>query len=104
MVAPDREVRPFQSVLIDIGTRLGLPGFITDAGAPRYPGGYPDYIVNHERGPGIGSLAGFRGADGKSYGKGAPNPKQLDSYIAGGCFHEHRLAPEQRYYNHANKA
>ena len=73
-------------------------------GAPRYPGGYPDYIVNHERGPGIGSLAGFRGADGKSYGRGAPNPKQLDAYIADGCFHEHHLAPEQRYYKHANKA
>ena len=72
--------------------------------APRYPGGYPDYIVNHERSPGIGSLAGFRGADGKSYGRGAPNPKQLDAYIADGCFHEHHLAPEQRYYKHANKA
>ena len=72
--------------------------------APRYPGGYADYIVNHERSPGIGSLAGFRGADGKSYGRGAPNPKQLDAYIADGCFHEHHLAPEQRYYKHANKA
>ena len=41
--------------------------------------------------PGIGSLAGFRGADGKSYGKGAPNPKQLDAYIANGCFHQHHL-------------
>ena len=71
---------------------------------PRYPGGYPDYIVNHERSPGIGSLAGFRGEDGKSYGRGAPNAKQLDAYIAEGCFHEHHLAPEQRYYKHANKA
>ena len=31
-------------------------------------------------------------------------PKQLDAYIADGCFHEHHLAPEQRYYKHANKA
>jgi anaerobic selenocysteine-containing dehydrogenase len=83
---------------------LGLPGFVTETGSPRYPGGYPDYIVNHERSPGIGSLTGFRGADGKSYGRGAPNAKQLDAYIAEGCFHAHHLAPEQRYYKHANKA
>ena len=104
VVAPDRDVRGFQSVLLDLGARLGLPGFVTETGSPRYPGGYPDYIVNHERSPGIGSLAGFRGEDGKSYGRGAPNAKQLDAYIAEGCFHEHHLAPEQRYYKHANKA
>src|SRR3546814_20845966 len=58
--APDRDVRPFQDVLIDLGARLGLPGFVTGDGAPQYPGGYPDYIVNHERSPGIGPLAGWR--------------------------------------------
>ena len=42
----------------------GLPGMTTADGRPRYPGGYPDYIVNHERAPGIGPLAGWRGADG----------------------------------------
>lgn len=104
VVEPDRDVRPFQTVLIDIGARLKLPGFVDDKGAPKFPGGYADYIVNHERGPGIGSLAGFRGADGKSYGKGAANPKQLDAYIANGCFYHHHLAPEQRFYKHANKA
>jgi anaerobic selenocysteine-containing dehydrogenase len=104
VVAPDRDVRAFQSVLLDLGARLKLPGFVTETGAPRYPGGYPDYIVNHERSPGIGSLAGFRGADGGSYGRGAPNGRQLDAYIAGGCFHEHQLAPEQRYTKHANRA
>jgi anaerobic selenocysteine-containing dehydrogenase len=104
VVAPDRDVRAFQSVLLDLGARLKLPGFVTDDGAPRYPGGYPDYIVNHQRGPGIGSLAGHRGADGSAYGRGAPNPKQLDAYVAQGCFHEHELASEQRYYKHANKA
>jgi anaerobic selenocysteine-containing dehydrogenase len=104
VVKPDRDVRDFQSVLLDLGVRLGLPSFVDASGAPRYPGGYPDYIVNHERVPGIGSLAGFRGADGTSYGRGAPNPGQLDAYVAAGCFHEHRLPPEQRYYRHANKA
>ncbi len=104
VVEPDRDVRPFQTVLIDIGARLKLPGFVDDSGAPKFPGGYPDYIVNHERGPGIGSLAGFRGEDGRSYGKGAPNPKQLEQYVANGCYYQHHLAPEQQFYKHANKA
>jgi anaerobic selenocysteine-containing dehydrogenase len=104
VVEPDRDVRAFQSVLIDLGARLGLPGFVTDTGAPRYPGGYADYIVNHERAPGIGSLAGFRGADGTSYGRGAHNPRQLEQYIEAGCFHQHELAPDQLYYKHANQA
>jgi anaerobic selenocysteine-containing dehydrogenase len=104
VVKPDRDVRPFQNVLLDLGARLGLPGFTNDDGTSRFPNGYPDYIIHHQRGPGIGSLAGFRGADGKSYGRGAPNENQLDQYIAAGCFHEHKLAPEQRYYKHANKA
>ena len=104
VVRPDRDVRPFQSVLIDIATRLKLPGFVTGNGEPCFPAGYPDYIVLHERMPGIGSLAGFRGADGEAYGRGAPNPKQLEAYVENGCFHEHHLAPEQRYYKHANKA
>ncbi len=104
VVEPDRDVRGFQSVLLDLGARLKLPGFVKDDGSPRYPGGYADYIVNHERMPGIGSLAGFRGADGSAYGRGAPNPNQLQSYIDGGCFHHHELTPEQLYYKHANTA
>ncbi|MFZ4806448.1 MAG: molybdopterin oxidoreductase family protein [Hyphomicrobiaceae bacterium] len=104
VVEPDRNVRPFQSVLLDIGARLGLPGFVDGAGQPKFPGGYADYIVNHERGPGIGPLAGYRGADGRAFGKGAPNPKQLESYVANGCFYQHHLAPEQRFYKHANRA
>ena len=60
-------------------------------GGPRYPGGYPDYLVNHERSPGIGSLAGWRGADGTAKGSGAPNPRQLDHYIENGCFWQDEL-------------
>jgi sulfite dehydrogenase (quinone) subunit SoeA len=104
VVEPDRDVRAFQSVVIDLGARLKLPGFVNADGSPKYPGGYPDYIVNHERAPGIGPLAGFRGLDGKSYGKGAVNPKQLDDYIANGAFHQHHLDDDQRFYKHANKS
>src|SRR6185312_17046046 len=102
VLAPDRDVRPFQDVLIELGARLKLPGFVTAAGEPRYKD-YADYIVNHERKPGIGPLAGWRGADGESHGTGAPNPKQLERYIANGCFWRLHLPPEQLYYKHANK-
>ncbi len=104
IVAPDRDVRPFQDVLIELGARLGLSGFITPEGAPRYPGGYPDYIVNHERRPGIGPLGGWRGAEGEQAGRGAPNPRQLERYVANGCFWKHELPEDQRYFKHANKA
>jgi sulfite dehydrogenase (quinone) subunit SoeA len=104
IVAPDRDVRPFQDVLIEIGARLGLPGFTTPDGAARYPGGYPDYIVNHERRPGVGPLGGWRGAEGDQAGHGAPNPRQLERYVANGCFWKHELPEDQRYFKHANKA
>ena len=103
VVQPNRDVRPFQDVLIDLGARLGLPGLVKEDGAPRYPGGYADYIVNHERAPGIGMLAGWRGADGSQQAKGAPNPDQLARYIEHQCFWHHALPPAQRYYKHANK-
>ncbi len=102
VVASDRDVRPFQDVLIDLGTRLGLPGLVDDDGKPKYPGGYADYIVNHERRPGIGMLAGWRGANGDAEGTGPPNPNQLDRYIENQCFWRQRLAPDQRYFKHAN--
>ena len=101
---PDRDVRPFQSVLLDLGARLGLSGMTKEDGTPKYPGGYPDYIVNHERQPGVGSLMGWRGADGQSAGKGAVNPKQLEAYVANQCFWQESLGPEQSYYKHANAA
>jgi anaerobic selenocysteine-containing dehydrogenase len=103
VMKPDRDVRPFQDVLIDLGARLKLPGFANDDGSAKYPGGYPDYIVNHERKPGIGPLAGWRGADGESAGKGAPNPDQLARYIENQCFWRHHLPEDQLYYKHANK-
>src|SRR5262245_36773024 len=103
VVPPDRDVRPFQDVLIELGARLGLPGLVKPDGSPRYPGLYPDYMVNHERKPGIGMLAGWRGANGDKHGKGGPNPRQLERYIANGCFWRHELPESHRYYRHANR-
>ena len=103
VVRPDRDVRPFQDVLIELGHRLRLPAFTREDGSPRYPGGYADYLVNHERSPGIGPLAGWRGPDGKAVGKGPPNPRQLEAYVANGCFFEHRFPPGRRYMKPVNR-
>ncbi len=103
VVAPDRDVRAFQSVLIDLGARLSLPGFVNGDGSAKYAD-YADYIVNHERSPGIGPLAGWRGHNGGDIGRGAPNPRQLERYIEQGGFWHHALAPDERYYKMANRA
>lgn len=104
VLKPDRDVRPFQDVLIELGARLGLPAFTNPDGRPKYPGGYPDYIVNHERKPGVGALAGWRGTDGNTVGKGAPNPRQLEQYVQNQCFWRHELPMEQQFFKFANKA
>jgi sulfite dehydrogenase (quinone) subunit SoeA len=103
VLKPDRDVRPFQDVLIELGARLGLPALVTAGGKPRYRD-YADYIVRHERKPGIGPLAGWRGAEGEHVAVGAPNPQQLERYVANGCFWTHHLPAEQLYYKFANRA
>jgi anaerobic selenocysteine-containing dehydrogenase len=102
VVKPDRDVRPFQEVLLDLGARLGLPGMVNEDGSPKYPGGYPDYLVNHERKPGLGPLAGWRGKDGDKFGFGEPNPNQLEKYIENGGFWHAEMAPNERYMRFAN--
>ncbi len=103
VVEPDRDVRGFQSVLLDLGARLKLPGFADSRGLPLYRD-YADYIVRHERRPGIGPLAGFRGADGDRAGRGAANPDQLERYIENGSFFVHHIPAEAQYFKHANQA
>jgi anaerobic selenocysteine-containing dehydrogenase len=103
VVPLDRDVRPFQDVLIDIGARLGLPGLVREDGKPRYPGGYADYLVHHERKPGVGMLAGWRGGNGGQSGIGAPNERQLDAYIANQCFWREAVPTGARYFKHANR-
>jgi anaerobic selenocysteine-containing dehydrogenase len=104
VLPPERDVRPFQDVLLDLGVRLALPGMVDADGSAKFPNGYADYLVHHERRPGIGPLAGWRGADGSGTGCGEPNPQQLQRYIEHGCFWQSELAPEARFYKHANRA
>ncbi|HET7162451.1 MAG TPA: molybdopterin-dependent oxidoreductase [Rhodanobacteraceae bacterium] len=102
VVAPDRDVRPFQDVLLDLGARLKLPNMADADGNPVYKD-YADYIVRHERAPGVGMLAGWRGIDGAQAGKGAPNADQLQRYIEHGCFFEVRVPESGAYYRMANR-
>ena len=103
VVAPDRDVRAFQDVLLDLGTRLGLPGLVDEDGNAIYPRGYAQYIVEHERAPGVGLLAGWRGQNGDEAGVGAPNPDQLARYIENGCHWHREVPPAARYYKMANR-
>jgi sulfite dehydrogenase (quinone) subunit SoeA len=103
VVEPDRDVRGFQSVLIDLATRLKLPGFVDHRGKGLYAD-FADYIVRHERRPGIGPLAGFRGADGTRIGRGTANPDQLARYKANGSFFAAHIPLEAQFFKHANQA
>lgn len=105
VVEPDRDVRAFQSVLCDLGARLGLPGFVNEDGSQKYAD-YADYIVNHVRRPGIGPLAGWRKAEDGSLqgGRGDPNPGQLDAYIANGGFWMSHIPEGASYYKPFNMA
>ncbi|KPA20473.1 Polysulfide reductase chain A precursor [Shimia sp. SK013] len=96
VVEPDRDVRGFQSVLVELGARIGLPGFLNEDGTPKWKD-YADYIVNHERRPGVGPLAGFRGEDGDQFGRGEVNPGQLDRYIENGGFAIQHVPDAARY-------
>ncbi|TXH76085.1 MAG: formate dehydrogenase [Lysobacteraceae bacterium] len=97
-----RDVRGFQSVLLDLGARLGLPGMVDDTGKPRYRD-YADYMIHHERAPGVGLLAGWRGERGNDVGKGPPNPEQLQRYIEHGGFWHTPVPESARYYKMANR-
>ncbi|WP_127115453.1 molybdopterin oxidoreductase family protein [Shimia sediminis] len=97
VVEPDRNVKGFQSALCDLGARLGLPGWVNEDGSQKYAD-YADYIVNHERRPGVGPLSGFRGKDGKSVGRGEVNPEQLDRYIENGGFWVEHVPETAQFY------
>ena len=103
VIEPDRDVRGFQSVLCDLGARLGLPNFVNEDGSQKWAD-YGDYIVNHERKPGIGPLAGFRGSEGDKVGRGEVNPDQMERYIENGGFFVEHIPEGADFYKPWNKA
>ncbi|MEI2680040.1 MAG: molybdopterin oxidoreductase family protein [Burkholderiaceae bacterium] len=103
VVPLDRDVRPWQEVLVDLAARLGFPAFCEPDGRPRYQG-YEDFIVRYERAPGIGFLAGWRGAQGDQHLKGAPNPDQWQAYIDGKSFFAHHWPANMMFNRGMNRA
>jgi anaerobic selenocysteine-containing dehydrogenase len=103
VVEPDRDVRGFQSVLLDLGVRLGLPAMVTPEGGAKFKD-YADYIVNHIRRPGVGPLIGFRGAEGDLEGRGDANPNQMQAYIDNGGFYQAHVPAEAAFYKPWNQA
>jgi len=104
VVPPTGECKPFQEMLIELGSRLKLPAFTTADGQRKYKD-YPDFIVNYETAPGsgIGFLTGWRGKDGEKSMRGEPNPKQWERYAQNNCVHHHHLPPGLQYMRNWNR-
>jgi len=104
VVPPTGECRPFQEVLIELGSRLKLPAF-TNADGSRKFRDYPHFVTNFETeaGSGIGFLAGWRGKGGEKFMHGEPNPRQWEMYAQNNCVYHYRLAPSYQYMRNWNK-
>jgi len=104
VLPPTGECKPFQEVLIELGTRLKLPVFVKKDGTRKYRD-YPDFIVNYETEPGsgIGFLAGWRGKGGQYSLRGEPNPRQWEMYAANNCVYHHVLPKSYQYMRNWNQ-
>ena len=104
VLPPSGECKPFQEVLIELGTRLKLPTFVTKDGRRKYRD-YPDFIVNWETEPGsgIGFLAGWRGKGGEKFLIGEPNPRQWEMYEQHDCVYHHELPRSFQYMRNWNQ-
>ena len=103
VIEPDRDVRPFQTVLLDLGARLGLAPMVKEDGSAKFKD-YADYIVNHIRRPGVGPLIGWRGADGDKEGRGEANPDQLRAISRMAGFIRRIFRQEAAFYKPWNAA
>ncbi|TXH68153.1 MAG: formate dehydrogenase [Thiothrix sp.] len=104
VIKPERDVLSWQEVQIELAGRLGFPAFTNPDGSRKYQG-YKDFIINWQREPGIGFLAGWRLDENGNevHLRGKPNPKQWERYVEHGAFFEMHLPESIRYYRHANK-
>ncbi|MSQ70750.1 MAG: formate dehydrogenase [Betaproteobacteria bacterium] len=102
LVPLDRDVRPWQDVLVELASRLAFPAFTSPDGRRKYRD-YRDFIVNYERAPGIGFLAGWRGERGDKHLRCEPNPEQWERYIENQCFFVHHWQENEKYLRFANR-
>jgi len=104
VVPPKGDCKPFQEVLIELGSRLKLPAFVNKDGERKFRD-YPDFIVNFETEPGsgIGFLSGWRGKGGEKFMKGEPNPNQWKMYEENNCVYHHELPKSYQYMRNWNQ-
>ena len=104
VVPPKGQCKPFQEVLIELGSRLKLPAFTKADGGRKFRD-YPDFIINYETEPGsgIGFLAGWRGKGGEKFLKGEPNPKQWEMYEKNNCVFQYHLPKSYQYMRNWNQ-
>lgn len=102
IVPPTGQCKPFQEVLIELGSRLKFPAFTTAHGTRRFKD-YPDFIVNFQPQPGIGFLMGWRGKDGESHLRGEPNPKQWEMYANNDCVFQYHLPETMHFMRNWNR-
>jgi len=102
VVEADRNVRPWQDVMIDLAGRLGLPAFTDEDNQPKYRN-YTDFIVRYEKIPGVGFLAGWRGEDGEKSLRGEPNAEQWERYKENKCYFRYDLPQSALFYKFANR-
>ena len=104
VLPPTGECKPFQDVIIELGTRLNLPVFKNKDGSRKYRD-YPDFVTNFETEPGsgIGFLSGWRGKGGEKFLHGEPNAKQWEMYEKNNCVYHHVLPKSYQYMRNWNK-
>ncbi len=104
VVPPKGECKPFQEVLIELGSRLQLPAFTNEDGSRKYKD-YPDFIINYETAPGsgIGFLAGWRGKKGDQSMLGEPNPRQWEMYEQNNSVFHCEMPKSYQYMRNWNK-
>lgn len=96
------DVRPWGDVMVELGTRLKLPGFLNEDGTRKFRD-FRDFLINWQPRPGVGALAGWRGRDGSSHFVGEPNPNQLEMYVRNRGFFHYRLPEHMRFNRHVNR-
>jgi anaerobic selenocysteine-containing dehydrogenase len=104
VLPPKGECKPFQEVLIELGSRLGFPAFTHPDGTRKFKD-YPDFVTNFETEPGsgIGFLAGWRGKSGEKFVRGEPNPKQWEMYEKNNCVYHYVLPKSYQYMRNWNQ-
>jgi len=104
VVPPKGDCKPFQEVLIELGSRLKLPVFVNKDGSRKYRD-YPEFVTNFETEPGsgIGFLAGWRGKGGEKFMKGEPNPNQWEMYEKNNCVYQYHLPVSYQYMRNWNQ-